>query len=69
MSQWLILALAAIYRHLNFFLKDITQAYIQSAIALNRKFFVQPSLKIGLPNTTILKVIQSLYGVPETGAY
>lgn len=69
MSQRLILALAAIHPHLNLFLRDITQAYVQSTTALNREFFVRPPIELGLPNTTVLKVIKPLYGVPEAGAH
>ena len=69
MSQRLILALVAIHPHLNFFLRDITQAYVQLATALIREFFIQPPIELGLPNTTVLKVIKPLYGVPEAGAY
>lgn len=69
MSQRLILALAAIHPHLNLFLRDITQAYVQSATALNREFFVRPPIELGLPNTIVLKVIKPLYGVPEAGAH
>ncbi len=69
MSQRWILALAAIHPHLNIFLRDITQAYVQSATALNKEFFIQPPLKLGLPNTTVLKVIKPLYGVLEAGAH
>ncbi len=69
MSQRLILALATIYPYLNLFLRDIIQAYVQSATALNREFFVRPALELGLPNTTVLKVIKPLYGIPEAGAH
>lgn len=69
MSQQLILRLAIIYPYLNFFLKYITQAYIQSANTLNKEFFIQPPIKLELLNIIILKVIKSLYDVPEANAY
>lgn len=71
MSQRLILALPALQHrpHLKLYLRDITQAYVQSTTFLNRKFYVRPPAEIQLPVDSILKVVKPLYGVPEAGAH
>ena len=70
MSQRLILALAAIMiDSCNLYVRDITQAYVQSTTSLNRKFYVRPPQELGLRGDAILKIIKPLYGVPEAGAH
>ena len=69
MSQRLILALAVNMSHLSFFLRNISQAYVQSTISLARQFFIKPSIELEFKKGTILKIIKSLYGVPETGVH
>lgn len=64
-SQRIILVLAAILP-MNLYLRDITQAYVQSATNLNRDFYIRPPIELGNKDT-ILKVIKPLYGVPEAG--
>ncbi len=67
MSQRLILALAACMPQYDLYLRDISQAYVQSTTHLNREFFVRPPVELGLPSNAILKIIKPLYGVPEAG--
>jgi hypothetical protein len=72
MSQRIILAIAAsISENHHLYLRDITQAYIQSKSSLNRMFFIRPSLDlgIGLSDDAILRVIKSLYDVSEAEAH
>ena len=69
MSQRLILALSAINPQLGLYLRDITQAYVQSSTSLNRQFYIRPPIEFGLQNGTVMKVIKPLYGVPEAGAH
>jgi hypothetical protein len=70
MSQRIILALAAcIMPDCHLYLRDITQAYVQSKTPLNRQFFIRPPSELDLPERSILKVIKPLYGVPEAGAH
>jgi hypothetical protein len=67
MSQRIILVLTVctIFQcHL--YLRDITQAYVQSKISLNREFFICSSLELDLSERSILKIIKSLYDVSET---
>ncbi|KAI1004025.1 hypothetical protein K3495_g4184 [Podosphaera aphanis] len=74
-SQRLILCIAAITftnsNGPNLYLRDITQAYVQSSTNLNRNFYIRaPSEltdELGIPRNSILKVIKPLYGVPEAG--
>ena len=72
-SQRLILCIAAMLaddeKHL--FLRDISQAYVQSTTKLNRDFFISAPIelttRLGITKGSILKVVKPLYGVPEAG--
>ncbi|TAQ87858.1 hypothetical protein B7494_g3834 [Chlorociboria aeruginascens] len=68
-SQRLILSIASMLLPTghNLYLRDISQAYVQSTTELNRDFYVRPPKELKLANRTILKVIKPLYGVPEAG--
>jgi hypothetical protein len=69
-SQRLILCIAAMGPH-SLYLRDISQAYVQSATNLNREFYVRPPRELqnelGLGEDSVLKVLKPLYGVPEAG--
>jgi hypothetical protein len=53
------------------YLRDISQAYIQSTTSLNRDFYIKPlyelAQQLGLQEQSILKVVKPLYGVLEAG--
>ena len=53
------------------YLRDITQAYVQSTSNLNREFYIRPPSELvtllGATSDCILKVVKPLYGVPEAG--
>jgi hypothetical protein len=70
-SQRLIICLAATLPQMKLYLRDITQAYVQSRSTLNRDFYVQPPPEliklIGISNNCILKVVKPLYDVPKAG--
>ncbi len=72
-SQRLIVCLTAILQDGNtkLYLRDVTQAYVQSASNLNRDFFICPPPELitmmGASSSCILKVVKPLYGVPEAG--
>lgn len=74
-SQRLILCIAAIKvpsdQERSLYLRDISQAYVQSTTNLNRQFFVRPPKEMhtifGLGEDAILHVLKPLYGVPEAG--
>jgi hypothetical protein len=69
-SQRLIICLAATLS-MHLYLRDITQAYVQSATSLNRDFYVQSLPKLiklmRIFNDCILKVVKLLYGVSKAG--
>jgi hypothetical protein len=70
-SQRLILCLTAILDKTELYLRDISQAYVQSTTTLNRDFYIRPptelAQQLGLGRDSILRVIKPLYGVPEAG--
>jgi hypothetical protein len=67
MSQRIILVLTAcIISDCHLYLRDITQAYIQSKISLNRAFFIRSFSELDLSKNSILQVVKSLYDVSET---
>lgn len=72
-SQRLIICLAAVLGsdRASLYLRDVTQAYVQSTSELNREFFIRPppelATVLGAPPDCILKVMKPLYGVPEAG--
>ncbi len=69
MSQRIILALTACIPDCHLYLRDITQAYVQSKILLNRQFFIRSPSELDLSKGSILRVVKLLYDVPETGAH
>jgi hypothetical protein len=71
-SQRLILCISAIKLHeTDLYLRDISQAYVQSTTTLNRKFYVRPPKELvtllSLSKDSVLQVVKPLYGVPEAG--
>ncbi len=68
-SQRLIVCLIAVFSKMNLYLRDITQAYVQSVTSLNRDFFVRSSVELikhlDIVSNSILKMIKSLYDVLE----
>ena len=53
------------------YLRDISQAYVQSATKLNRDFYIRVPFELttalSVSKGTILKVVRLLYGIPELG--
>ncbi|KAE8553803.1 hypothetical protein EYB25_002341 [Talaromyces marneffei] len=67
-SQRLILCLALCKEDTKLYLQDVTQAYTQSTTLLNRDFYVRPPPELTATfQSSILKVIRPLYGIPEAG--
>ncbi len=69
-SQRLIICLAVTFSNsMKLYLRDITQAYVQSRSTLNRDFYVQSLSKLiklmRISTDCILKVIKSLYDVSK----
>ncbi|KAI1001416.1 hypothetical protein K3495_g6784 [Podosphaera aphanis] len=70
-SQRLIVCMASCIPDTNLYLRDISQAYVQSTTKLNRDFYIRPppelKAELGLEEKVLLKVVKPLYGVPEAG--
>ena len=69
MSQRFILALIASSSHLNLYLRDITQTYVQFTTFFNQQFYVRSSIEIELSNESILKMLKSLYDVSKADVH
>ena len=73
MSQRLLLCIAAMKLDTStgLYLRDISQAYVQSITKLNREFYVRPprelANQLGIEKDSVLRVVKPLYGVPEAG--
>ena len=65
MSQRFILTLTVNMSHLSFFLKNISQIYVQSIISLTKQFFIKSSIELGFKKGIVLKMIKSFYEVSE----
>jgi len=52
---------------MSLYLRDISQAYVQSNTHLSRDIFIRPPHELGLGKDSILQVVKPLYGVPEAG--
>jgi len=72
-SQRLIMALtpALMSRDASLWLRDITQAYVQSTTRLNRTILARLLIQLQhqYPPDTIMVVIKPLYGIAETGTH
>ncbi|RFU25514.1 hypothetical protein B7463_g10820, partial [Scytalidium lignicola] len=71
-SQRIVLCIAAMESKItDLYLRDISQAYVQSTTSLNRDFYIRPPVELAqqlcLQKDSILRVIKPLYGVPEAG--
>ncbi|KAL3702992.1 hypothetical protein TMatcc_010179 [Talaromyces marneffei ATCC 18224] len=68
-SQRIILCLGMIVENVRYYIRDITQAYIQSTTKLNRDFYIRITQDLAeyFPGATFLKVVRPLYGIPEAG--
>jgi hypothetical protein len=72
-SQRLLVAIAPtlLEKGMSLWLRDITQAYVQSTTFLQRQILAHLLVEIeGLyPKNTIMVVLKPLYGVPEAGIH
>jgi hypothetical protein len=71
-SQQILLALAPSLikdRHIQIYLRDISQAYIQSRQPLIRNVYTYPTTEFNLPENKILQIVMLLYGLAESGAH
>jgi hypothetical protein len=63
MSQRIIHVLTTCTSDCHLYLRDITQAYVQSKTPLNREFFIRSSRELNLSKNSILRVVKSLYQI------
>ena len=60
-----------LYNDTHLYLRDISQAYVQSATNLNHEFYVQLpqelEAELGIEKDFVLKVLKLLYNVLEAG--
>jgi len=70
-SQRIIVAIAPALKKTNLWLRDITQAYVQSATNLQRTILAHLPTQIAhlYPKNTIMVVIKPLYGIAEAGTH
>ena len=68
-SQRLLLAICAMDTSLQFFTRDISQAYVQAATKVEREIFVRPPAEMNLGQQCLLRVERPLYGLPESGLH
>ena len=71
-SQRVILSIAAMTaKNTGLYLRDISQAYVQSTTMLNRDFYVNPPRelikRLNLTDDSVLKVVKPLYSVLKAG--
>jgi hypothetical protein len=70
MSQRTILALTPTLQatgNCKLYIRDISQAYVQSTTEINREFFVKAPAELSLQEGSLLKIVKPLYGIPEAG--
>lgn len=71
-SQRLILAITpSLDEKCCLYLRDISQAYVQSSTELNRLILAKPPKEIAasIPENTVMRLIKPLYGIPEAGTH
>lgn len=68
-SQRIVICIGISKEDTSFYIRDITQAYIQSTTLLNRDFYIRipPGLAQYFPGYEFLKAVRPLYGIPEAG--
>ena len=69
MGQRVAMATSAFFPEHISYVRDISQAYLQSESNLERKIFLRPPLEMNLDPDAVLVVLKPLYGVPESGLH
>ncbi|OXV09105.1 hypothetical protein Egran_03132, partial [Elaphomyces granulatus] len=69
-SQRIVLCIAA-STEFDLYLRDVSQAYVQSKTNLNRDVFAKPPKEIAdtFPPNAIMRIEKPLYGIPEAGTH
>lgn len=61
--------LSAMFPEHTSYIRDISQAYVQSESRLERQIFLRPPSEMSLPSGKVLLVLKPLYGIPESGLH
>jgi hypothetical protein len=61
--------LNAIFTENTCYIRDISQAYVQSHTKLERPVFLEPPPEMALPDDIVLRAVLPLYGIPESGLH
>jgi hypothetical protein len=69
MGQRLALCIAAMHTNSDAYVRDVTQAYLQSKTELERDVYLEPPPEMALPESMVLKAVKPLYGIPESGLH
>ena len=69
MGQRVTLAMSSLFPEHKSYVRDISQAYIQSNSALERPIYLRPPREMGLGHDEILLASKLLYGIPESGLH
>lgn len=68
-GQRLAIALAPMFPQHQSYVRDISQAYVQSESSLDRKVFLRPPAEMGLADDELIEAVKPLYGIPESGLH
>lgn len=68
-GQRIAIATAALHTDHTSYVRDISQAYVQSTTTLERPIYLRPPAEMGLQDPMILLAIKPLYGIPESGLH
>lgn len=68
-SHRLMLCLSPCEKSLLIFLRDISQSYTQFEKYIQRKVFIEPPTSLNFGTNNLLRVVKSLYGLPESRLY
>jgi len=69
MGQRIAIATAAMFPERTSYVRDISQAYLQSESELERLVYLRPPKEMGLAQDEVLLVKEPLYGIPESGLH
>ena len=69
MGQRMLVATASLYPHHSSYVRDISQAYIQSSTTLERDVYLKPPPEMNLAEDELLLALKPLYGIPESGMH
>ena len=69
MGERIALTIAVMHPEGQTYVRDVTQAYVQSESELEREVYLEPVPEMNLPKGKVLGAVKPLYGVPESGLH